>query len=98
MSTIHTIIDRPHETEKAVTRGAGVYTFVVRMDSTKQEIQKAVEKYYGLKVKAVRTIILAPKTRSAGKRTIAKRPMMKKAIVTLDGGATLDINTIKTAA
>lgn len=97
MSNLYNLIDRPLETEKTVTRGAGIYTFVVRMDATKSEIKKAIEKYYEVKVKSINTSVLNPKTRSRGRAQLLKRPMMKKAIVTLASGQTLDVNQIKLA-
>lgn len=96
MSQLHTAIIRPLETEKTYAgQKNGSYTFSVRYSANKKEIKQAIEKYYGVKVKSVRTIITPPKTRAVGRgRTLIKRPLGKKAVVTTVGGSPIDINKI----
>lgn len=83
----------PHITEKA-TFGSehGQVTFKVRKDATKPEIQRAVETLFGVKVKAVNTIVQKGKTKRF-KGIAGKRSDFKKAIVTLEDGQTIDTGT-----
>jgi large subunit ribosomal protein L23 len=96
MTRLHSILVSPLETEKSVKgQAAGVYTFIVQRDATKSEIAAAVEKYYGVKVKAIRTSVVGPKTRTIGRgRLLVKRPLSKKAVITTEGGKTIDANKI----
>ena len=68
------------------------YVFVVEKTANKQEIASALEQIYAdknIKVKAVNTINVKPKTRRVRGR-IGATSAFKKAIVTLDQGDTLD--------
>lgn len=97
MNRLHQILVKPLDTEKAFGgQKSGKFSFVVKNDATKNEIADAVEKYYGVKVKTVRTAKVQAKTRKAGRRDIQKRPPAKKAIVTTVGAKSIDINKIKT--
>lgn len=100
MSRIHTIINRPVQTEKSVgkTVAPGTYTFIVRDDATKSEVKNAVEKYYGAKVKSVRTLVTHHKIRVSGRKPTIKRRTEKKAIVTTVGAKTIDFNKITVKA
>ncbi|MCB9547421.1 MAG: 50S ribosomal protein L23 [Myxococcales bacterium] len=96
---IHSILRRPVVTEKTTVQkeDTNQVVFVVRMDSNKIEIRRAVESLLGVKVTAVNTLIGRGKTkrlgRSTGKRSnwrlgrsTGKRSNWKKAIVTLAPG------------
>lgn len=66
--------------------------FNVARDANKSEIKAAVEALFGVKVKAVNTLNRKGKTRRF--RGIAgKQQDVKKAIVTLVDGQTLDVTT-----
>lgn len=68
------------------------YVFVVDKSATKPEIAMAVEEIYkekGIKVLSVNTITLKPKTRRVRGRT-GTRSGLKKAVVTLEKGDSLD--------
>lgn len=68
------------------------YVFVVDKKANKQEIAKAVEEIYKdehISVKSVNTVNLKPKKRRVRGR-IGNRPGLKKAIVTLEKGDSLD--------
>jgi len=79
-------IKQPHITEKAAALSdKKQYVFKVETSATKPQIKRAVEKLYGVKVKAVRIISLPGKSKRLG-RTLGFRPGFKKAVVTLREG------------
>ena len=90
---MYAIVRRPHVTEKA-TRGSehAQVTFKVALTATKPEIKAAVEGLFGVKVKAVNTLRLEGKNKMFGGRH-GQRSDMKKAIVTLEPGQTIDVTT-----
>ena len=93
MKTNHDIILSPVITEKAtkLTEHNQV-VFRVAMDATKPQIAKAVEALFKVKVLAVNTVRAKGKPKSwRGRRY--ERSDMKKAIVTLAEGQTIDITT-----
>jgi large subunit ribosomal protein L23 len=63
--------------------------FRVRRDSTKDEIRRAVELLFEVKVEAVQVVNVHGKTKRFG-RTLGRRPDWKKAYVSLAEGS--DIN------
>jgi large subunit ribosomal protein L23 len=67
----------------------GKYTFLVDPRANKTEIRIAVEKVFGVKVKAVNTLNRSGKTRRT-RFGIGKRKDTKRAVVTLQDG-TIDI-------
>jgi large subunit ribosomal protein L23 len=87
------VLQRPLITEKS-TAGSeyGQVSFVVAPDATKPEIKQAVEKVFGVKVKAVNTSVLKGKTKRF-KGVLGQRSDIKKAIVTLAEGQTIDVTT-----
>ncbi len=92
-----TTIIRPSITEKSsVLQTQGLYTFLVKRESTKVDIKKAVEAIYGKKVKSVQTMIRPAKTRLARKGVkMTKRSVQKYAVVSLKDNQTIDLNKIK---
>lgn len=87
---MYEIIRAPHVTEKA-TMGSehGHVTFRVPLCATKPQIKQAVETLFEVKVKGVNTLIQKGKTkRFKGQKGF--RGDMKKAIVTLEQGQTID--------
>lgn len=85
------LIRKPVITEKSM-RGSevGQVTFEVPLTATKPEIKAAVEAVFGVKVLAVNT------SRQDGKRKVFRgikgvRNEVKKAIVTLDKGQSIDV-------
>ncbi len=90
---MYEIIRAPHITEKATMGSANAQvTFRVPLDATKPKIKEAVEVLFGVKVKAVNTLIQKGKTkRFRGFK--GRRSDFKKAIVTLEPGQTLDTGT-----
>ena len=66
--------------------------FKVRMDATKPEIRKAVEGLFGVKVTAVNTLVQKGKMKRFRGR-VGYRSDVKKAIVTLAEGQSIDVTT-----
>jgi large subunit ribosomal protein L23 len=62
-----------------------VVAFEVAMSSNKIEIKKAIEQAFKVKVRDVRTMIVAGKIKRSG-RNFGKRSNVKKAYVTLADG------------
>ena len=66
--------------------------FDVAIDATKPEIKAAVEALFSVKVKAVNTIVRKGKVKRF-RGSSARRKDVKKAVVTLVDGQTIDIST-----
>ena len=88
---------QPVVTEKATDLAArGKYAFIVDKGATKIDVKHAVKAIYGVDVKEVRIMNTHHKERMVGRgRSFIKKPKMKKAIVTLKGDKTIDVNKIK---
>jgi large subunit ribosomal protein L23 len=87
------VITAPIITEKA-TMGSehGQVTFRVPLDATKPAIKAAVEALFKVEVKAVNTLIVKGKNKRF-KGTLGRRSDVKKAIVTLAPGQSIDVTT-----
>ena len=87
------IILSPVITEKA-TLGSehGQVTFKVRLDATKPEIKRAVEGLFKVEVTKVNTLIQKGKTKRF-RGMMGRRSDVKKAVVTLKSGQTIDITS-----
>ena len=82
----YNVIVAPHITEKAtMALENNAVVFKVSIDATKPEIKSAVENLWGVKVKAVNTVVTKGKTKRF-KGVIGKRSDFKKAYVTLEDG------------
>ena len=64
--------------------------FNVATDATKPEIKAAVEALFGVKVKKVNTLVRKGKVKRF-RGTVGKQKDVKKAIVTLEEGQTIDL-------
>ncbi|MBI2439093.1 MAG: 50S ribosomal protein L23 [Candidatus Moranbacteria bacterium] len=85
------VLARPRITEKAYSLNAfRQYVFVVTKEATKKSVKRAIEEAYGVHVEKVRMICLPEETRVFGK-TMGKRSAIKKAIVTLQEGESLEL-------
>ncbi len=83
----------PHITEKATLLSEqNKVVFKVALDSSKDEVAAAVEAIYNVKVTKVNTIVTKGKTKRF-KGIMGRRNDVKKAIVTLAEGQTIDITT-----
>ena len=87
------VIRNPVVTEKSTMASEhGQVVFDVAMDATKPEIKAAVAGLFSVKVKAINTLVRKGKVkRFRGK--IGVRNDVKKAIVTLVDGQSIDIST-----
>lgn len=91
--TNYDIIRSPVVTEKSTLASEhGQVVFDVAIEATKDEIKQAVEGLFSVKVKAVNTLVRKGKTkRFRGFKGV--RNDVKKAIVTLVDGQSIDIST-----
>jgi large subunit ribosomal protein L23 len=86
------VLRRPLLSEK--TQALGVlnqYAFEVALAATKVEIREAVESIFNVKVLQVRTAIMPSKDRRWGRKTVRRAGKLKKALVTLRPGDSLDV-------
>jgi len=90
---MYDLILGPVITEKS-TQGVehNQVTFRVRQEATKPEIREAIEGLFGVKVKAVNTLNQKGKVKRFRGR-LGKRGDVKKAIVTLEEGHSIDVTT-----
>ena len=90
---MYDLIRAPVITEKA-TMGSehNQVTFRVPLDATKPEIKAAIEGVFGVKVKAVNTLVQLGKLKRFRGRP-GKRSDYKKAMVTLAEGHSIDVTT-----
>jgi large subunit ribosomal protein L23 len=87
---MYEVIRQPHITEKATLGSAhSQVTFKVSNAATKPAIKEAVEAIFGVKVKAVNTLVQKGKNRRF-KGIVGRRSDFKKAVVTLEAGQTID--------
>ena len=86
------VLIRPIITEKS-TMALGsdaTYAFEVGIDSNKRQVKRAIESFYGVQVRSVRTLIVRGKTKRFG-RHFGKRKNWKKAYVTLTDGQSINL-------
>ena len=85
------IIKAPVITEKSSALAQnGQYVFKVDPKANKTEIKNAIEKLFKVKVTSIKTLNVKPKKRRVGRYTgLTNR--VKKAIVTLADGQTIDL-------
>ena len=87
------VIRSPVITEKAtLVSEANQVIFNVARTATKPEIKAAVEQLFQVKVKAVNTLVRKGK-KKAFRGMMSKQSDVKKAIVTLEQGQTIDVTT-----
>jgi len=87
------VIVAPHITEKATLLSEqNAVVFKVANDATKPEIKAAVEALFNVNVTNVNTIVQKGKTKK-WKGAPYRRSDMKKAIVTLKDGQSIDVTT-----
>ena len=87
------IIRRPVITEKATLASeSNAVVFEVHKDATKPAIREAIEALFGVKVKAVNTLVTKGKLKRFRGR-LGRRNDVKKAYVTLEDGNAIDVTT-----
>ena len=86
------LIKKPIVTEKSsLLSENNQVIFEVKVTATKLEIKKAIESIYSVKVKAVNTIRVKGKVKRF-RGIVGKRAEIKKAIISLADGQSIDIN------
>ena len=87
------VVVKPVITEKATLASEqGAVVFEVAKSATKPAIREAVENLFGVKVKAVNTVLTKGKTKRVRGHKGTRRDV-KKAYVTLEDGNTIDVST-----
>ena len=91
MTSVFDVVTSPLITEKGTMVGelGNQVVFRVRRDASKDQIRRAVESLFKVKVEKVRTLNLLGKIRRVG-RHAGRRPDWKKAYVTLAEGQRID--------
>jgi len=90
---MYDIIRKPVVTEKSMMGSEhGQVTFVVPMSATKPRVKDAVEALFGVNVTGVNTMIQKGKNKRT-RGILGRRNDVKKAIVTLEEGQTIDVGT-----
>nr|WP_319248064.1 50S ribosomal protein L23 [uncultured Celeribacter sp.] len=90
---LYDVIRKPIITEKATLASEnGAVVFEVAIDANKPQIKEAVEGLFGVKVKAVNTVVTKGKTKRF-RGMPGKRKDVKKAYVTLEDGNAIDVTT-----
>ena len=88
---MYEVVRSPVITEKATLASEhNQVVFRVALDASKPEIKSAVEGLFKVKVKAVNTLRTDGKVKRF-KGMIGRRPEVKKAIVTLEEGQSIDV-------
>ena len=92
MSNYRDIIKAPIITEKSSTLAQNnTYVFSVDVRANKTQIKDAIEKIFNVKVENVNTINVKPKKKRVG-RYVGKTNKVKKAIVKLQEGSSIELN------
>ena len=92
MNNYRDIIKAPIITEKSSTLAQNnTYVFSVDIKSNKTQIKDAIEKIFNVKVENVNTINVKPKKKRVG-RYAGKTQRVKKAIVKLKDGSSIELN------
>jgi large subunit ribosomal protein L23 len=95
VTTLYDVLRRPLVTEKSNFQSTKLnqYTFEVPLSVNKAQIKEAVESLFDVSVERVNVIILpAKRTRRARSRRLrVRRSAMKKAVVTLAEGQSIDV-------
>lgn len=87
------VVRRPVITEKTTLLGEhNQVAFLVALDACKPEIKAAVEDLFKVKVKAVNTLTVKGKAKRTRGRP-GRRSDVKKAIITLAEGHSIDVTT-----
>ncbi len=94
MNPLLNIIKKPVITERAnnLKAQANQYVFRVANNSSKQDIKRAVQTLFKVKVASVNTMVVRGKFRRMGNAQGAYRPDWKKAIITLQAGQEIKVH------
>ena len=90
---MYEIIRKPIVTEKSTMLSShNQVVFEVSIDAEKAEIKNAIESLFKVNVKSVKTLIQDGKVK-VFKGKVGKRKKIKKAVVVLKEGQTIDLST-----
>jgi len=93
--TVYDVLRRPIVTEKSSYQSGDLnqYAFEVHQKATKAQIKEAVEALFDVSVVRVNVMNVPPKRtrRARSRRVLVRRTRMKKAVVTLAAGQTIDV-------
>jgi large subunit ribosomal protein L23 len=93
--SVYDVLRRPIITEKSSYQSGDLnqYAFEVHEKATKAQIKEAVEALFDVNVVRVNVLNVPPKRtrRARSRRLLVRRSSMKKAIVTLETGQTIDV-------
>jgi len=93
MKSAYSVVRKMLLTEKG-TRLAEIgnkYLFKVDLNANKQEIKKAIEELFGVKVESVNTMRRLGKKKRERSMSFGKTADWKRAVVTLADGETIDL-------
>ena len=91
MSDLRSVLERPVVTEKAtILRDRNTYTFRVDRRANKIQIRHAIESFFEVRVKSVRTLNVAGNPKRQGVHQGSTRSW-KKAYVTLRSGNSIEL-------
>ena len=92
MKNYRNIIKAPIITEKSSNLAVNnTITFSVDIRANKTQIKQAIENIFNVKVESVNTINVKPKKKRVG-RYVGKTNKVKKAIVKLKEGSSIELN------
>jgi large subunit ribosomal protein L23 len=92
MSNYRDVIKAPIITEKSSDLAKNnTIVFSVDVKANKTQIKQAVEKIFNVKVEKVNTVNVKPKKKRVG-RYVGKTNKVKKAIVKLSEGSSIELN------
>lgn len=92
MNNYRDIIKAPIITEKSSNLAANnVITFSVDVKANKTQIKQAIENIFNVQVESVNTVNVKPKKKRVG-RYVGKTNKVKKAIVKLKEGSSIELN------
>lgn len=93
MTNYRDIIKAPVITEKSadLAQNQNTITFSVDVKANKTQIKQAIEKIFNVEVERVNTVNVKPKKKRVG-RYVGKTSKVKKAIVKLKEGSSIELN------
>lgn len=95
MTSLYDVLKRPIVTEKSNYQSSALnqYAFEVDLEATKSDVKEAVELLFDVRVRRVNIMVMPAKRgrRGMSRRTVTRRPMYKKALVSLEPGDTIDV-------
>ena len=92
------IVLKPVFTEKTLQQQeVGKYTFVVKKDATKGQIEASFEAVFGIKPLSVNTVLAKGKLKTDWKKRLPiKKSDLKKAIITVDKNTKIELLKLNT--